>query len=69
MPDLSYRQKKIQEKRKQTPRREFLKEIASWFQLSFYKNNGIISRYPETDRCGIVYEVDAYMKEFHNGFP
>ena len=50
MPDLKYRQQKIQEKRKQTSFRDFVKEIGSWMPLVFYKHNGEISRYPVTDR-------------------
>ena len=50
MSDISYYEKLIQEKRKKTPFREFVKEIASWETLSFYKNNGCISRYHGNDR-------------------
>ena len=69
MQDIHQRELKMQDKRKQTPRRQFLKEVASRFGVGFYKNNGIISRFPETDRCGTIYNADAYMKQFHNGFP
>lgn len=41
---------KIQQKRKQTPFKEFVKEIASWCPASFYKIDGQISRYPKTER-------------------
>ena len=54
MPDLAYRQQKIQEKRKQTSFRDFLKEIASWFPLNIYRVDGMLSRYPDTERKGIV---------------
>lgn len=50
--NLQYRQSKIQEKRKKTPWREFVMEIASWYQVSFYKNQGQVSRYPESNRIG-----------------
>lgn len=69
MPDLKYWQTKIQERRKQTPWRDFLKEIASWFNVSFYKNQNTISRFPETNRCGKIYPVDLYRKECNEGFP
>lgn len=52
MPDLAYRQQKIQEKRKQTPFREFLLTIGSRQPMNFYKNQGYISRYPDTERTG-----------------
>lgn len=51
---LRKRQEKIQEKRKQTSWREFLMEIASWQPLMFYNVDGIISRYPKTNRIGSV---------------
>ena len=54
MPDLAYRQQKIQEKRKQTPRREFVKEICSWYPLNLYNHGGMITRYPDTERKGII---------------
>ena len=45
-------QQKIQDKRKQTPWRDFVKEIASWYSLSFYRwNSGIMTRFPQTDRA------------------
>ena len=47
MNNLKYRQKKIQEKRKKTPWRDFVKEIASWVSLSFYKQDGVLTRYPK----------------------
>jgi hypothetical protein len=50
MPSLSYRQQKIQEKRKQTSFRDFVMEIASWRSLTFYKNKEFTSKYPPNDR-------------------
>ncbi|PID34993.1 MAG: hypothetical protein CR971_00545 [candidate division SR1 bacterium] len=47
---LKVRQEKIQNKRRQTPWREFVKEIASWIPVNLYKVNGDITRYPETKR-------------------
>jgi hypothetical protein len=49
--DLSYRQEKIQEKRKLTSFRDYLKEIASRYPSMFYRREGIVSRYPDTLRC------------------
>ncbi len=65
MTDLKKREKKIQERRKQSDFRDFVKEVASWFNVGFYKNHGMISRFPETDRCGVVYQVDEYRKKFN----
>jgi hypothetical protein len=50
MSDIKIREDKIKAKRMQTPRRDFLKEITSRLSLLYYKNSGLISRYPETDR-------------------
>jgi hypothetical protein len=50
MQTLQYRQEKIQAKRKQTPWREFLMEIASWRPLNLYRNKQVLSRYPESSR-------------------
>ncbi len=47
---LKARQEKIQNKRKQTPWREFVKEIASWYTLNLYRNNDLITRYPPVSR-------------------
>ncbi|MDR0650595.1 MAG: hypothetical protein LBG59_04245 [Candidatus Peribacteria bacterium] len=54
MPDLTYRQQKIQDKRKQTPFRDFVMEICSWFTLNIYKVDGMLSRYPDTVRKGVL---------------
>jgi hypothetical protein len=54
MQDINKRELKIQEKRKNTPWREFLMEIVSRQRVTFYKNNGLISRYPETERIGTI---------------
>lgn len=48
MSNLQYRQEKIQEKRKQTPWRDFVMEICSWMPVMFYNINGRISRFPKT---------------------
>lgn len=50
MNNLQHRQTKIQDVRKQTPWRQFLKEIVSLRSLSLYKNNWHPSVYPDTDR-------------------
>ena len=60
MPDLQYRQDKIQENRKQTPWRVFVKEICSIRPLTLYKNQNIISRYPISERCGTLSGIDEY---------
>jgi len=36
--DIKKREQKIQEKRKNTPWRDYIKEIASWFTINVHKN-------------------------------
>ena len=50
MQELKHWKKKIQGRRKQTSFRDFLMEIASWYTLTLYNNNAIISRFPDTTR-------------------
>jgi len=54
MQDFKHRQKKIQEKRKNTPFRDYVKEIVSWFPMVFHKTQWHMSRYPDTDRIGTL---------------
>ena len=64
MTDLQHRKQKIQEKRKQTPWREFVKQIASWQPNVFYKVDGLTSRFPRTDRIGNITKYsDFYAQE------
>ncbi len=50
MTNLQFWEDKMKEKRKKTPWIDFVKEICSWRALTFYKANGLISRYPPTSR-------------------
>lgn len=63
MPDLRYRQERIQEKRKQTPFRDFVKEVCSWSPLTYYKNKGFVSIFPETDRLQHIVSVATFAQE------
>ncbi len=54
MQDIKQREAKMQEARKNTPWRDFIKEIGSRCSLVFYKNHWFISRYPNSDRIGKV---------------
>ncbi|MDD2870804.1 MAG: hypothetical protein PHS49_02340 [Candidatus Gracilibacteria bacterium] len=59
MKDLKYFQNIIKEKRKNTPFRDFLKEIVSWSTVVLHRNNGIISKFPDTDRIkGVIPNKD-----------
>jgi len=43
----------IKDKRKNTEFKQFIKEILSWTPLVFHRNNGFISRWPDTPRINI----------------
>lgn len=60
MQDIKQREEKIKAKRKQTERRTFVREIGSRFGTYLGKKDGIISRYPDTDRIGKVITPKAF---------
>lgn len=60
MPDLHYWQEKIKNQRKTTPFRDFLLTIGSRRPMTFYKNNGHISRYPQTDRIQDIVSLQQH---------
>lgn len=64
MADLLHRQKKIQDKRKQTPWKEFVRDVCSRYQVGLYKNNNTMSRFPEPQRSGPVYAPDVYRQKY-----
>ncbi|MDR2190269.1 MAG: hypothetical protein LBP53_03630 [Candidatus Peribacteria bacterium] len=75
MHDLTYRQEKIQQKRKQTPFRDFVMEIASRQPIGFYKIEGKVSRYPPTSRTKKLINAITFLdnrlgknpeKEYHS---
>ncbi|MEI6774388.1 MAG: hypothetical protein WCL18_06475 [bacterium] len=63
MQDLKQRELKMQERRKNTPRREFVKEICSWRALPFYKIDGFVSRFPETKRVGSIVSHKVFAEQ------
>jgi hypothetical protein len=74
--DIHYYEKFIQEKRKKTPWREFVKEIASWTTLNFYKRDGMDCRYPPTNRITHLWknfweeapDIDCNIKDWTSFF-
>ncbi len=50
MPKISHYESLIQEKRKKTPFRDFVKELGSWEVMNLYKRDGRVCRYPESPR-------------------
>lgn len=61
MTNLQDRKEKIQKQRSQTPWKVFVKEIASRCPISISNNNGIISRYPATERAlNLVEDKEFY---------
>jgi len=63
MSDIKQREEKIKEKRKQTPFRDYIKEIASRTPLVFHKNNGLVSKYPPVGRLGKVIPNKDYQEQ------
>ncbi len=51
---------KIREKRKNTPFRQYLKEVASWKPFSFYKNSGMITRYAPEGRVKNIVSIKKF---------
>ena len=62
MTDLQHRQQKIQEKRKQTSWRDFVKEICSWKPLVLSHVWWTISRFPDTHRVNPI-PFDDFAKQ------
>jgi len=63
MSDIKKRELKMQERRKQTSFRDFLKEIVSRRALPFYRVNNLISRYPESDRIHGVVSINKFLED------
>ena len=64
--NLKVWKQKIQEKRKTTSWNDFIMEIASWYPLSMYKNNWLISVFPETWREGKIIPSNKYQQNYSN---
>lgn len=60
MPNLQKWENIIKEKRKKTDFRDYLKEIASWLPLVYYKNKWFVSRYLETSRTWNLVKFKDY---------
>lgn len=60
MTTLNQREERIQQIRKVTPWREFLKEICSRRPLTFYKHDGIISKFPPSSRIAWIQSSKQY---------
>ena len=60
MQDLQYRQQQFQAKRKATPWRDFILELASWVGLIYYKNTWKISIYPDSDRINTLVTAEEF---------
>ena len=54
MEDLKHWQWKIADRRKQNSFEDFLREVVSWVSINFYKNNGLLSKYPSSDRINVI---------------
>lgn len=61
MSSLQHRQEKIQEKRKTTPWRQFVKEIGSWLWMTYHKTQWTISVYPQSPRIGTLRTFESFI--------
>ena len=64
--DLKIREDKIKEKRKQTPWRDFVKNICSRRTFSFYKTDDLISIYPKNGRINSIVTVKNFLENQDN---
>ncbi len=60
MQDLKFREDKIKEKRKHTPWKKFIKEIASYYWIVLHKNDWFISKYPKSERIWKIVKTIEY---------
>ena len=67
MLDLKFRQKKIRERKMRSSPKEVLKDVASWSLIVFYKVNGMISRYPQSDRVNNIVDGKKFDEAMENG--
>jgi len=62
MTNIKQRVDQIKNKRKQTSFRDFLKQIVSRQPIVFYKTDGVVSRFPKTDRIKSVVKCSNFDK-------
>jgi hypothetical protein len=68
MTQLKHWEDKMKQKRAKTSFHNFLAEIASWIPIVFYKVDGSVSRYPDTQR--IPERIDAKkLEDIRGNFP
>jgi hypothetical protein len=60
MQDIKQREVKMQERNKNREFKMFVRDIMSWFPIVLQKNNGYISRYPQTPRIKEVVHYKEY---------
>ena len=58
---LLHHKEKIRARRMKTPFRSFVREIASWCPIGFYRVDGHISRYPESERNGRLVDAKTFI--------
>jgi len=66
MSNLEFWENKIKEKRKNTDFRDYLKTIVSWSTFVLYKNNWLISKFPETNRIKKIISHKEFEKNRDN---
>ena len=65
--DLKYWQEKIRERKMQSSPRDVLKDVASWSMMVFHKVNGMISRYPKSERVTNIIDGKYFDQAMETG--
>jgi hypothetical protein len=63
MANISYFEQQIQERVKNTSFRDFLKNVAGWYPVNFYKRDSCISVYPETTRSPKIITPERFSEQ------
>jgi hypothetical protein len=64
--NINYYKKIIQDKSKNLSFSDYLKYITSWQELSFYKIDGLVSRFPKTDRITGIVKFKNFDEQIEN---
>lgn len=60
MSSLQDWERKMRERRRNTPFNTYLKEIVSWWPINLHRRDGVVSRYPRTERMPSVVTTEAF---------
>jgi len=64
--NLNYYKKILQDKSKNLSFSDYLKYITSWQEMSFYKFDGFVSKFPDTDRIKWITTIEDFDNQIEN---